>query len=67
MASWCWLGALLARSSASSSLATDNKLGTDVQLNRDRLNPAFGPVAVDATRVMNQLATAVQAASESAT
>ena len=47
------MGAPGARSSASSSLATANELGTDVQLNGDGLDPAHGLVAVDAARVVS--------------
>ena len=59
------MGAPLARSSASSSLATANELGTDVQLNGDGLDPAHGLVAVHAARVtvVSRLAAAVQLAS----
>ncbi len=66
-ASWCWLGAPLARSSVSSCLAVANELGTGVQRNSDRdgLDPAHGLVAVDAERVVRllTLAAAVQVTS----
>ncbi len=62
MASWCRLGAPLVRSSASSCLTAANEMGTGVQLNKYRLDPAHGLVAVDALLVVSWLAVAVQVA-----
>jgi hypothetical protein len=60
---WCWLSLPLARSPAFSSLTTANELGTGVQMNCNRLDPAHGLVAVDSVQVVNQMAAAIQLAS----